>query len=181
MARKYEISISFTVGTSIEFDGTFDHSAPDGCEEFHDNSYWRSEDVECDGGDITLVVFADDEDDAERIAREVVEDGDEVEDNNGFTWVVSGTSYEITEVEDEIESLGQAREVLDAVIGEVDEDEHPLAVKAVDFVFGVVSTQRQQIEAKDNVITELRSLISDLKAEVAALAEKVAALESTQS
>lgn len=113
MARKYEVSIEFSLGTTVEFDGgDWDRRDPDGLVELTDESYWSSTEVEQDGGNIVIVVEADDEDDAERIAREIVEEGDEVEDGSGWTWGVTHCSYSVEAQESKLPTLDEALAIL---------------------------------------------------------------------
>jgi len=78
---KYNVTVEFSLGTSIEFDGNIEReiNTPDGVTVEEDNSYWSSEEITSSGGEVLLVIEADDEDEAESLAREAISDGNEVE------------------------------------------------------------------------------------------------------
>lgn len=99
---KYQITASFSLETELypELRRSFDSG---NTEAFEDESSWSSESVECRGGDIRFVVDAEDEDNAERMAEDVIYDGMEAEDDNGITWAVVNVNIEIEAVEPSIE------------------------------------------------------------------------------
>lgn len=97
---RFNIIASFDLNTSVEPDGVrFDGGYTD-VEELRDESYFSSEDVTISGGDVRFTVEAENEDEAENIAQNTVSDGQEVEDGNGWTWLVENVSYDIEPVEE---------------------------------------------------------------------------------
>ena len=86
-------------------------------EDYSDNSSFGGADAEVSGGRATFVVIADDEDEAQSIADQVISDGTEVEDRDGLTWQVTDTSIEVTR--DELsrdEALVIVRRFLDGLV-----------------------------------------------------------------
>ena len=97
---KFNVSVSFSLRTLVEPDGIrFDRDTPEGVEDISDESYFRNSEVDADGGNVTFTVECEDEEAAETISEEIVYDGMEVEDDNGFTWQVDDRSVEVEKVE----------------------------------------------------------------------------------
>lgn len=99
---KFNITAEFNLTTEIEPElgyGSFDSGD---AEDFTDNSYFRSGEVTADGGSVTFVIEADDEEDAERKAEEVISTGSEVEDSNSLTWLIEDVRFEVEEIEEEM-------------------------------------------------------------------------------
>jgi hypothetical protein len=96
---KFHVEAEFSLYTTIEYDGygdIGDIGDSGEADNYEDNSYFSSTEVECSGGNVTFTVEAEDEIDAERKASDVVSDGHEVEDRNGLTWAVQDVSFTIT-------------------------------------------------------------------------------------
>jgi hypothetical protein len=93
---RFNITAQFDLSTEIEPElyGSFDSSA----DEFSDESYWGTQNVTADGGDLRFVVEADSEEDAQLVAAQTIFDGQEVEDRNGLTWLVENLNVEVEEV-----------------------------------------------------------------------------------
>lgn len=119
MATKYRCTVEFSLETRIEPEGVERHLDTGNVdyEDFEDGSYFSTQDVECDGGSIAFTVEADDEDEARGKAEEVLFEGQEFEDDNGFTWVVASVNYEVDAQEWE-PTIGEAIEVLKAFVNE---------------------------------------------------------------
>jgi len=168
MARKFNVEASFSLTTQIEPDYIrFDESDS---EDFENDSSFSMQDVECDGGRVTFVIEADDEYDAESKANEVITDGGEVEDGNGWTWLIEGLSFEIEEQEIEMD-LARAREILSNLVVQAagEEDGHEVE-RAVEFVFDYIAGQAAriercvtQIDSHDRQRTEMILRISELE------------------
>jgi hypothetical protein len=126
---KYQITIEFSLSTTIDADG-ISFTAPDEAEDFSDNSYFSTQDIECDGGEISFVIEAEDEDAAEYSANEVVYDGMEVEDYNGFTWLVNNVNLQIEKVEEPM-TFERAVEILTSLADSQDDED---AREALDFL-----------------------------------------------
>jgi hypothetical protein len=98
---KYHIEITFDLTTTVEPDGVhFD--APDEAEDVDTSVSFDSSDVTVSGGSISFDIEAEDEDEAESKAREAVDDGNEVEDYSGLTWLVESVNIDVELVEEEM-------------------------------------------------------------------------------
>lgn len=141
--RKYTVQATFGLSTSIEPDGVrFDRYSHEGVEDLEDNSYFGSADVDVDGGEITFVVEAESDDDAERKAEAVIFDGYEVEDDSGIAWVTTDVSITVEAIEVPM-TLERAREIL-AKLAEGYEDGE--VAEAVAFVFNHLASLTSRIE-----------------------------------
>lgn len=123
---KFNVTVGFSLGTTVEFDGNIEReiNSVDGVTVEEDNSYWSSEEITSSGGEILLVIEADNEDEAEEKAREAISDGNEVEDQNSFTWVIEDVEYTVEAVETPLPSLDEALDTLSAFAEEKREDEY---------------------------------------------------------
>jgi hypothetical protein len=123
---KFNVTVGFSLGTTVEFDGNIEReiNAVDGVTVEEDNSYWSSEEITSSGGEILLVIEADNEDEAEEKAREAISEGSEVEDQNSFTWVFEDVNYSVEAVETPLPSLDEALDTLTAFAEEKREDEY---------------------------------------------------------
>lgn len=88
----FTVTANFSLVTSIEPEVRMDFLMVD---DYSDDSYWQSAEVESDGGSVTFKVEAEDMDDADRKAEEIISSGMEVEDDNGLTWAIEGVSFDI--------------------------------------------------------------------------------------
>jgi hypothetical protein len=159
---KFTVEASFSLTTTIDPDGiSFDH---DEVEDLQDNSYWNGQEVEADGGELTFTVEADDEYDAERKAEEVVVDGDDVTDYNGFTWTITNVSITVEKVEEEM-TLERAIEILTALFARLADNGHV--------------TEEDQ-EALAFLLAHIVSLAAQVAAANAAAAQAVAAASTEE-
>ena len=115
---KFTVNASFSLQTEIEPDGinlthSLDLSETADDESAEDESYFRSQEIECDGGDVRFVVEASDEYEAEQKAGGIISDGMEVEDNSGLTWLITNVSFDIEAVEEEM-TVEKAKNVVKA-------------------------------------------------------------------
>jgi len=113
---KFTVHADFTLTTEIEPDGvnlahSLDFSEAVEGEEVEDESYFRSQEIECDGGDLRFVVEASDEYEAEQKAGGIISDGMEHEDNSGLTWLITNVSLTVEEIEEEM-TLGSAKVII---------------------------------------------------------------------
>ena len=116
---KFNVSAEFSLRTVVEYEGYGDIGGSDEALDYEDRSSFGSDDVEVDGGHVTFVVEADDDDQARFRAEEIIADGWEVTDGNGLTWEVTNTSYEIEA--DEMtrdEAFVIVRRLLDRLVAE---------------------------------------------------------------
>jgi len=96
---RYNVNVSFSLRTTIDPEGIrFDRDYPDSVTDLEDQSYFRTQEMDADGGAISFECEAESEQDAEAISEEIVYDGMEVEDDSGFTWVVDDRSVEVEKV-----------------------------------------------------------------------------------
>jgi len=158
MAAKFNVSVSFSLETEIEPEGVrFDRYTPDSVSEFEENSYFQRYPVESDGGELTFVIEAESVEDAESQISEFISDGNEVEDDNGFTWLISRVSVDLEEIEEPM-TLERAREILLGLAEKVDDEE---VAKAAEFVLDKLVSLEARLE-------EATQRIAGLVTEVAA-------------
>lgn len=117
MAGKYQIVCEFSLETRIEPEGVRFHGGDAG--EFEDNSNFSDAEVEVYGGEIAFVVEAESEEEAERQAADEIFDGMEAEDDNGFTWVVSGLQVRVEEIVPPMD-MARAKELILAFLARVE-------------------------------------------------------------
>ena len=119
---KFTVTATFDLETSIGFDGYLsNHFDADS-----DESYWGSEEITSSGGCLKFEIEAEDEDAAEDEVRSRIDEGNEVEDDHGVTWLVANLDFEVEKHE-----MGEstAREVIAALFarlvagGHVSEEE----------------------------------------------------------
>lgn len=115
---RFQITAEFGLTTEIEPElyGSFDGGE---AEDFSDNSYFQTVSVEADGGSLEFVIEADDAEEAERKAEEIIADGGEVEDRNGLTWLVQDVSYEVEEIVPPL-TIDSAKLLVSTWLGEQD-------------------------------------------------------------
>jgi uncharacterized coiled-coil protein SlyX len=186
MARKYSVHVTFELETQMEaefYSSAFEVES-DQVKEFEESNYFPTQEVSVDGGDCTYVIEADSEDEAEAIVAEQFNDGNEIEDQNGFTWVYANVSIEVESLEESVENLAEARDVIHTFLYEWDEDgtdaeRHPKLKPALEFVLDTTATQETTITQLRNQLSELRTLVADLQAQVTALTAKVAEQSQT--
>ena len=167
---QYNCTISFGLSTRIGPEGvSFDRYGPSSSDisEYEDNSYFSEYEVECDGGEITCTVDAEDEDDCESKLREIVEDGTEVEDDNSFTWVVDGVDYGIEEVEWE-PTVEEAVEVLAEWVANASDEDERVAKAA-----SVVLDDHARLGRR---VSDLETKVSEQGTKIDALARRLETL-----
>jgi uncharacterized glyoxalase superfamily protein PhnB len=120
---KFNVEASFSLSTTVEVDGISFDADIEGVEDFSDDSYWSSQEIEADGGEITMVIEADDEYDAESKFNEAVDDGSEVTDYNGLTWIVTNLNVTVERVEEPM-TLERAVELLTKLFARLAENGH---------------------------------------------------------
>lgn len=110
---KFNVTSSFSLYTELSPEVNTYRVGGD-YDDFSDNSYFETETIEVSGGEFTYTLVAEDEGDAERKANEIVYDGQEFEDNNGFTWGATNVDHSIEAVElSKEEALAIIRRLLD--------------------------------------------------------------------
>jgi len=160
---KFKVNVTFDLNGGEQEPELSYHSFPaEDVEEYEDNSYFQSTTLEASGGDLSFVVEADSEEEAEEIAQGVVREGDEVEDGNSWTWVVENATYDIEKVEEPM-TEERAREILDSVAltGDVGE--------AVEFILDALHTATVKVESQQAQIDALVENVKSLEAKVANL------------
>jgi len=147
----FEGSVTFEIETQIEPDGIrFDRYAPEGVE-VEDESYFSSQDIRIDGGSIGLKIEAETLEAAERLAQEIISEGAEYEDDNGFTWVASSVYVELEKVEEPM-TLVRAQEILTNLVSNSDDEEIGEAVR---FVFTYIAELGTRISS---LVTQVERL-----------------------
>lgn len=117
---RFNCTIEFTLRSSIEPDGVhFDAYGINGVEDISDDSSWYEADVTSDGGRVTCVIVADSEEEANERAAEIVNEGSEVEDRNGLTWLIEDINVDLEEIE-EPWTRERAKTVISLWLGEAD-------------------------------------------------------------
>lgn len=152
---KYQITARFSLDTQLEPEfhpaSVWDIGA---VEEFSDESAFRMQEISCRGGEIKFQVEADSEESAEDEAREVVFDGQEVEDTNGFTWEVNEVEFDIDEIEPSMD-IDEAISVLSdfAAASRHDSDE---SLKRAAFAASIVMDDRLNlVQRTDSLMARL--------------------------
>jgi hypothetical protein len=184
MARKYEVNVTFDLETRIEAEFGYDtfEVDHDSIKESDESNYFSDQEITVDGGNMTFVIEVDSPDEAEAIVSEKFVDGNEVEDQNGFTWVFANVQIEIEAKEVEIGSLSEAREVITEFMSGWDgDDEHPAFRVAVDYVLDTASAQTLRVQSLEKQLSELHALVADLQTQVDALSAKVAQNEQVET
>jgi len=162
---KYNVNVSFSLRTMIEPEGIhFDRDIPEGVEDFSDESYFRNNEIDADGGAVSFTVEAESEEDAERISEEIVYDGQEWEDNAGFTWIVDDRSVEVEKV---IVPMTQefAVALVQKFIAEMEGMDDELR-EAFGFLLSTVVNQAQMISDHRAEITRLDSVVARQAGEI---------------
>jgi hypothetical protein len=163
---RFTCTIEFALETRISPDGIrFDTSYGSEVEDFEDNSYFRDTDIEADGGSVTFIIEADSEDEAHEKAAEVINEGAEYEDDNGFTWVVASMSTEIEKIEEPM-TLERAWHVIETWLAGREDDD---LTEAADFL-------RSEFERLGGKIAELGREVAELSYKLSAADRKVAEL-----
>jgi hypothetical protein len=112
MAKKFAVEVSFDLSTQIEpeiNDYNWDSSE---VTDFEGNSYFSGGDLTVSGGGFTFVVsddgFEDEEDAKSWVEQNIIDEGNEVQDNNGITWIVENLDISVEAQETELPSLEEA-------------------------------------------------------------------------
>jgi hypothetical protein len=186
MASKYRVSASFDLVTEIEPEGLgqqIDREVSDiyGAEDIEASSYFGAQSVTCDGGQFALTIEADDEHEAEMKVRNVLDDGHEFEDYNGFTWVVESVSFETEQIEWE-PTVEEAVEVLmDFVNSHTDEStKEGRVAKAAAVVLGDHAYLGRRVSTMETNIAGLTEQVRLLSARLAQVETASAPTEPTE-
>jgi hypothetical protein len=110
---KFTVTASFQLDTMLEPEvGSFAHKIDtEYGVEVDDQSYWRSQEVECEGGEVIFKIEAEDEYAAEQKVAESIFDGQEITDDSNLTWVISRLSFEV-EADEEPMTVESAKEII---------------------------------------------------------------------
>jgi len=172
LAIKYRIGVEFSLETQIEPEGVerqFDNDNVS-YDEFEDGSYFATQSVECDGGQVSFTVEAEDEDEARSKAEEVIFDGQEFEDNNGFTWVVAGVNYDV-EAQEWEPTVDEAIEVLKDFVNEHAHEGTGEGQGRVAKAAAVVLDDHSRLSAR---VSHLEGRVSDLDQRITELSARLA-------
>jgi predicted RNase H-like nuclease (RuvC/YqgF family) len=166
---KYHISAEFSLVTEIEPEGIrFDGDA----EDFQDGSYFSGQSVTSDGGQVTFTVEAEDEDRAREKSEADIFDGMEVEDHNGFTWVVENLNVEVEKAEWE-PTVEEAVAVLEDFVSNYATSENELHSR-VAIAAGRVLTEYDSMR---NRVTSLEARITESDERITALSARLQELD----
>lgn len=146
---RYKVTAEFSLETRIEPDGVrFDGFGSD-AEQFSDDSYFSDTEVEVYGGGVSFEVEAEDEDAAAEKSADVIYDGQEVEDDNGFTWMVTNLNVEVEELEapEEEVSLSDAFALVHNVVARLQVNKQISAEEAAAFVVLINAVARVLADA----------------------------------
>lgn len=164
---RFDCTIEFTLRTTIEPEGVyFDTYGVDGVEDFQEDSSWYEADVSSDGGRLTCIIVADSEDEASEKAAEILNEGSEVEDRNGFTWLIEDVNVTLDEIEEPM-TMERAEAIL---IGLAESQSRPEVKEAVEFVFDEFERIGSKIQALGTEVGELSHKLRDAELKVAELA-----------
>lgn len=164
MPKRYTAEVTFDLSTSIEFDGDVNYALDTSeVEDFQDNSYFGSQEIDTSGGEVSFIVKADDEYEAERLAEDVVQDGNEVEDSSGITWTISNVSVSVSRIEEPM-TLTRAIEILKALFAraldndtiESDEEEQ----QALDYLLDHLATLAAQVALAEAETARVKAALS---------------------
>ena len=157
---KFNVEVTFDLSTEIEFDGRIYFNESD-VEDFNDDSYFGTESITSSGGSLTFVVEADDADEADDKAREIVNDGDEHEDDNGITWLVDSVSIDVEKVEVPM-TLERATEILGAFVNSDDVSDE--VGEAIAFVLAHIRTLTAKVAEVEAKLAEAQKDLAEVKA-----------------
>lgn len=163
---KFNVTAEFSLSTTVEpefYRGSLVTEDAEGVEDIEDRSYFQSSEVESTGGEVTFIVTAEDEHEAESLARGVIDDGHEVEDSNGFTWLVDSLYFQIEAIEEPM-TLERAQEIL----GNVAENAGEEVAEAVEFVFGHLASLTARVDALVQSVEAERATVTRLSESLAA-------------
>lgn len=125
---KFNVQVTFSLGTTIEPDVSDYNWDSSQISDFQGGSYFSSEEISCQGGELSFTVEQDDltdEDDVkEWVREEIIREDGEVEDSNGITWVIEDLDIEVEAHETPLPSLDEALDTLSAFAEEKREDEY---------------------------------------------------------
>ena len=159
---KYNVSISFSLRTMIEPEGIyFDRNAPEGVEDVEDSSYFRNSEIDADGGHVSFTVECESEDEAERLSEEFIFDGQEWEDDSGFTWQVDDRSVEVEVIEIPMD-LGRATTLVQVYLASMEGMDDDLK-EAFGFLLDTVTDQEQRIAELSRTITTMHAEVQRLR------------------
>jgi len=170
MTRKYNVSASFELGTTIEFDGDVEYSLDFSEAEDVDVYVSGGSEIEA-SGEATFTVEAESESDAEYKAEEIISDGGEVEDSSGITWTIYNVSVSVERVEIEwtfalvVEVLTKVFEQ-DAEIGEDERDAFAWLVQHVTVLDARIAEITTKLaEAQNKLAAHEASIVTGLTAQ----------------
>lgn len=170
---KYHISAEFSLVTEIEPEGIrFDGDA----EDFQDGSYFSGQSVTSDGGQVTFTVEAEDEDRAREKSEADIFDGMEVEDHNGFTWVVENLNVEVEKVEWEPtveEAIGVLEDFIQNRRHDGDDSETGRTAIAAEVLLAEYNRMRGRITSLEARVTESDERITALSARLQELDDQL--------
>jgi hypothetical protein len=137
---RYNINADFALTTEIECDPGYHAFSTEGTEEFSDESYFSTQSIEADGGNLRFVIVADSEEQATEKACEVISDGMEVEDSNGLTWLVEQVNIDVEAIEEPMTAL-RAKALIEEYLSSMEGMDEDLK-EAFSFLLDLLTTAR---------------------------------------
>jgi hypothetical protein len=169
---KAEVKVEFSLGTTIEPEVNDFHWDNGQIAEFRGESYFRSEEITSTGGEITFIVedeFEDEDDVVEWVKSQVIDDGNEIEDQNGITWVVEDIDITVELQELPLPSLDEALSTLGSFAEEHrNDEEHGEIARAALVVLDAFGSLTVRVTSLETRLEEQSQRIEGLVALAAA-------------
>lgn len=162
---KFNATVEFSLTTTIEPEGVRFRDVEDieGVGEFEEQSYFGEQNVTSDGGSLSFEITADDEYAARGLIEEQIFEGQEVTDDNDFTWLVESLNVDLEEIEETL-TVEEALAILADFIADQRGGQFNEVAKAADVVL------------QDHA--QLGRRVSDLETRVAGLDEQIRLLSA---
>lgn len=153
---KFNVQVTFSLGTTIEPDVSDYNWDSSQISDFQGGSYFSSEEISCQGGELSFTVEQDDltdEDDVkEWVREEIIREDGEVEDSNGITWVIEDLDIEVEALETPLPTYEEALVTLGEFAESKREDEEwgevaRAAIVVLD-TLGTVEARVSSLEAR---------------------------------
>ena len=164
---KFNATVEFSLTTEMTPEGVRFRNVEDveGVGDFEDQCNWGSQRVTADGGVLSFEITALDEHEAETLVNEQIFEEMEVEDDNGFTWLVEGFAVDFEEIE-WTPSVEEAIEILGDFVDSTDDER---IAKCVQVVLDDHAQLGRRVQELGIAVRESQELIGSLESRLAAL------------
>jgi hypothetical protein len=168
---KANVTVSFSLGTTIEPEVNDYHWDSGSVTDFKGESYFSAESFTVQGGSLTFTVeddsFTDEDDVKEWVRSEVINDDNEVEDSNGITWVVEELDIEVEIEEAPLPTLEEAIQTLGTFAEERRNDEEWGEIaRAAIVVLDTLGTVEARVSSLEARLEEQSQRIEGLVAQI---------------